>query len=259
MDNQLVVILQQAQKELEEQYRQALLINNKEQATILQAKIRGIIQAIQQEYDTWASIAVAQSYVGGYLMVEYTNGVLKKIDPDVMSWSLEKLNEQIALFASPHKEAITTLIDGTSSVVSASFEGLEKRYNFIVGETLTTKIRERIAIDMATGAGAGKTKKSITTLLENMDVSIRDSAGRKWDLGRYAEMLVRTERARAQNTAIVNRGVEMWFTKFKVIEKSTCCDICAEHDGKTYDIMDGAIDLPPYHPNCQWTLETLIE
>ena len=61
---------------------------------------------------------------------------------------LSLLNQAISMMATPHKEAINSLIDTSYGLVSISFDGLGKNYNLLVGNTLTQKIRERIAIDM---------------------------------------------------------------------------------------------------------------
>jgi len=64
-------------------------------------------------------------------------------------------------------------------------------------------------------------------------------------------MLIRTETARAYNTGMINRALELGTSKFRIEESWNCCSICAQYNGKVVDINKGGYDLPPYHPSCR--------
>ena len=72
-------------------------------------------------------------------------------------------------------------------------------------------------------------------------------------------MLIRTETARAYNTGVVNRSLQLGTTRFRIEESRNCCSICAPYNGKVVDISKGGYDLPPYHPNCRGTIVPVRE
>lgn len=87
----------------------------------------------------------------------------------------------------------------------------------------------------------------------------QDRAGRLRDMNRYVDMLTRTETKIANTQGTINRALESGITKFEVVEHDNCCDICAYHNGKIYDISKGAIELPPYHPNCKGYVVPVVD
>lgn len=80
-------------------------------------------------------------------------------------------------------------------------------------------------------------KKNLTKVFENNGVvKFQDRAGRMRDMNRYVDMLTRTETKIANTQGTINRALESGVSKFEVVEHEDCCEICAEHNGKIYDI-----------------------
>ena len=77
---------------------------------------------------------------------------------------------------------------------------------------------------------------------------------------RYVDMLTRTETAIANVQGTINRWIQVWLTKFRVIEHFDCCsNICSHYNGEVFDVSKGMVNLPPYHPNCRGYIEAVID
>jgi hypothetical protein len=44
-----------------------------------------------------------------------------------------------------------------------------------------------------------------------------------------------------------------------VIEHIDCCSICQRYKNRVFDIAKGAVELPPYHPNCKGYIEIALD
>ena len=71
-------------------------------------------------------------------------------------------------------------------------------------------------------------------------------------------MLTRTETSIANIQGTINRAIQLWITKFRVVEQADCCELCSEYNWEVVDVTDGTVDLPPYHPNCRGYIIAVI-
>lgn len=90
----------------------------------------------------------------------------------------------------------------------------------------------------------------------------RDSSGRNWKLNTYAEMVTRTNAARAHNEAVKALATEAGVDLVRVTASATACaEICVQYQGRIYS-LSGVSDryprlptTPPFHPNCVHRLQ----
>lgn len=80
-------------------------------------------------------------------------------------------------------------------------------------------------------------KQNLTKMYQSSGITkFQDRAGRLRDMNRYVDMLTRTETKIANTQGTINRALESGITQFEVVEHEDCCEICAQHNGKIYDI-----------------------
>jgi hypothetical protein len=95
-----------------------------------------------------------------------------------------------------------------------------------------------------------------------------DKAGRKWNLGSYIDMAVRTTTARAALQGHVDRATELGYDLIRVSNLYSTCPICAPWNGAIlsvsgntlkYKSLESAKAAGLFHPNCMHTLTAYSE
>lgn len=90
-----------------------------------------------------------------------------------------------------------------------------------------------------------------------------DKAGRRWEMGSYVEMAVRTVSARAALQGHIDRSTELGHDLMVVSQFGKTCPICAPWEGKPISISGSTPGYPSlalakssglFHPNCKHTL-----
>lgn len=151
-----------------------------------------------------------------------------------------------------HVDAVNALLDNSKNYVKSSLDGMERQALTMLNKLQQEQVREQLARGVISGDSLGSMKDRIKYYFEDNSITwFRDRGGKIWELDRYVDMLTRTETSIANVQGTINRAIQIGITKFKVVEQHNCCDICAEYNGKIFDIKDGTVELPPYHPNCR--------
>jgi hypothetical protein len=98
----------------------------------------------------------------------------------------------------------------------------------------------------------------VRTLQEKGVKSFEDKRGRAWGLSTYAEMVLRTTTAEAQNRAVINtmlsRGLDI--VTVHHADPHHPKDECTPYNNKTFSLTGADRDyphldrIPPFHPNC---------
>lgn len=87
-----------------------------------------------------------------------------------------------------------------------------------------------------------------------------DSAGRKWKLSTYADMVIRTTTSEAQNRAVANSVLGRGLDLVRVDEHKHPNDVCSPYDGKVFSLTGRTPGypvleiIPPFHPNCKHSI-----
>jgi hypothetical protein len=158
-----------------------------------------------------------------------------------------------------HAEAVRNLIREWTFSANNWINWVGQTMQWRLSEFTRFDIQTSLAKDLAAWSWLQKSKQNLIDIVRGKGVgAFRDSAWRVRTLPRYAEMITRTETARAFNTATVNRWLDLWITKFLVHERADACVICQPHRWKIYDVNDWNALFPPYHPNCRWFLTPVL-
>lgn len=251
----------QAQKDIEHFYLQALREKNLKKAKYYAEKAKLVVQELQEEYQDWALTRWAEEYLKGFKQVEH----LKRGTPK-REQKLET-NKIFLQVGKVHKEALLALVQSGNRAVFATLDGMKRDISYWLalfsskGKEiwLQHEIQSKLGAGLLTGKSLHYQKSDLVAFFQKKGLQLRDRSGRKRDPHTYAEMLIRTETARAYNTGMINRALELWTSKFRIEESWNCCSICAQYNGKVVDINKGGYDLPPYHPSCRWTVVPLWE
>ena len=178
--------------------------------------------------------------------------ILEQLNPDNVIAGREVIR---ATWGVVHVNALENLIREWSFTANNAINGITQNLQWRLSEFTRLDIQTSIATNLAAWSWLQKSKDSLVDIIRGKGVgAFRDSAGRVRTLPRYSEMIVRTETARAFNTATINRGLEIGITKYKVNERPDACVICQPHRWKVYW---NAI-FPPYHPNCRWFITPVL-
>lgn len=251
----------QAQKDIEHFYLQALREKNLKKAKYYAEKAKLVVQELQEEYQDWALTRWAEEYLKGFKQIEH----LKRGTPQ----REQKLdtNKIFLQVGKVHKEAVLALVQSGNRAVFATLDGMKRDITYWLALFsskgreiwLQHEIQSKLGAGLLTGKGLHYQKSDLVAFFQKKGLQLRDRSWRKWDPHTYAEMLIRTETARAYNAGMINRAIQLGTTKFRVVESWNCCDICAQYNGKIVDINKWSYDLPPYHPNCRGTIEPVWE
>lgn len=251
----------QAQKDIEHFYLQALREKNLKKAKYYAEKAKLVVQELQEEYQDWALTRWAEEYLKGFKQIEH----LKRGTPQ----REQKLdtNKIFLQVGKVHKEAVLALVQSGNRAVFATLDGMKRDITYWLALFsskgreiwLQHEIQSKLGAGLLTGKGLHYQKSDLVAFFQKKGLQLRDRSWRKWDPHTYAEMLIRTETARAYNAGMINRAIQLGTTKFRVVESWNCCDICAQYNGKIVDINKWGYELPPYHPNCRGTIEPVWE
>lgn len=254
-DQALIAIFVQSQKEIEHLYLQAIRAHNTQQARYYLQQAQKLVDLLETQYQDWSITRGAEEYLAGFQMMgKHKRGV----NPQPIS-NTKKIFTHIGEL---HTEAVYALVQSGNRAVHTTLDGIKKDIVYGVSllkqqtkdRSLQHAIQAKIGAGIFIGTSVTQTKSDLVRFFETRGLSLRDRSGRKRNPQSYAEMLIRTERTRAYNAGLVNRGIELGVTTYRVEESNSCCSICAKHNGKIVDIKKVNYELPPYHPNCRGTV-----
>lgn len=154
-------------------------------------------------------------------------------------------------YSSLHRDLVLTPADKEAAFFL-------KNYNFDlvknVNDELRQGIKETVLECILAGDGpkvcASKLSElPLTPIKTNMSVKTR------------AEMIARTESARAQTTgtlqAYCNYGVDM--IEVITVGDELVCDICLDAEEHNPHLITDTENLPPFHPNCRCSIGAVVE
>ncbi|HUX71714.1 MAG TPA: minor capsid protein [Cellulomonadaceae bacterium] len=188
----------------------------------------GLIQALVSAY--------GDAYVAGVLVAAQQTGLTATL----ASVAMPTTPDDWAAFWSawkPGNIAASDLLDngGLADLLTRA----QVTVKGITGSLLDT-LGNRLADGVAQGLGSDEIASTLMDVVN--------------DPGR-ADMIARTETARAVTQASVSSYVDAGVTQVEWLDSPGACDECLEYAGKTYPV-DDAPDLP-VHPNCRCDLSPI--
>lgn len=222
-------------------------------------EVKEITDELKESYDDWAELRLTQEYLKWkwYIdyLVEWTNE-LKKIT----QMSKKELWDFVAEQWPVHKQAVKSLINNSETYIKVSLDWVNQNFSSVLSKIDYARAKQHIAESMVDWSGMYKAQqKIIDDLRKDWITYIKDRSWKTRTLDRYANMLVRTETNIANTQWTITRAMQLWITKFKIHEQPDCCEHCAEMNGKIVDIREWTVELPPFHPNCRWYVNAVIE
>lgn len=257
-DRDLIKVFQQTMNELELAYLKAIHSNDTIKANAFLKKIKGVAKTLNDEYSDRADIRITEEYLKG---VKYLDEAWEIEDTiGFVDFSKWKAKEMIGELWPAHVQAVNALLNTSKNYVKSSLDGLERQTMSLIGELQQQRVREELAKWILKGEPRFEVNKRVTKYFEEQNLWFKDRAWRVWTMDRYVDMLTRTETAIANVQGTINRWIQVWLTKFRVIEHFDCCsNICSHYNGEVFDISKGMVNLPPYHPNCRGYIEAVID
>lgn len=257
-DRDLIKVFQQTMNELELAYLKAIHSNDTIKANAFLKQIKGVAKTLNDEYSDRADIRITEEYLKG---VKYLDEAWEIEDTiGFVDFSKWKAKEMIGELWPAHVQAVNALLNTSKNYVKSSLDGLERQTMSLIGELQQQRVREELAKWILKGESRFEVNKRVTKYFEEQNLWFKDRAWRVWTMDRYVDMLTRTETAIANVQGTINRWIQVWLTKFRVIEHFDCCsNICSHYNGEVFDISKGMVNLPPYHPNCRGYIEAVID
>lgn len=258
-DKRLIKIFQEEMKSLDILYARAIVSWDIKKAQSLVSKIKKIAKLLKLEYDTRAENEIPRNYLMWWM---YVNNLFGEDDDIkiVLESNKEDLMNRIKWMWPVHIEAVNALLDTSKNYVRSSLDWMERQAMTMIWELAQEKVREQLAWWMVAWQGLQEISNRVKRYFyENRITWFKDRSWRIWSMDRYVDMLVRTETKIANIQGTINRAIQLWITKFKVVENADCCSYCAEENWKIVDVRDWAVDLPPFHPNCRGSIIPIME
>jgi hypothetical protein len=171
-------------------------------------------------------------------------------------------------FSRFHKEAIAALVDETQTSFLETMTGINREAKVLLGKG----VRDLITLRMAGGAVEGKSLKEVKAtvvgiLKERGLAALIDKGGHKWELDRYAEMLIRTKAVEARNRGLANRMVENGYDLVQVTTHNSDHEECRVWEGKVLSLTGQTKGYPTvadaekqglFHPNCKHAINVVV-
>ena len=259
-DKKLIALFQKQMQKINQLFQAALQEWDRTKALLHLRKMQAISTSLKAEYGERAKLRIPQEYLkGGIYIDDYLNNA-SSLSRLKNQWDSKLIMSRVAQLGPVHTEAVKALMENSKMLVSASIDGVEKYALTMLTKHQQSQAKIKLAEWVLSWDWLEKMKKNLTKIFENNGVvKFQDRAGRMRDMNRYVDMLTRTETKIANTQGTINRALESGVTKFEVVEHEDCCEICAEHNGKIYDISKWAVELPPYHPNCKGYIVPVVD
>jgi hypothetical protein len=159
-----------------------------------------------------------------------------------------------------HAEALDLLADNLANGLNGAAEQLGRRIEDLyrrAGLELATQ-------QIAQGQSLREATEGLVRALREMGLDAGPGGARTWRLGRYAEMVIRTNTTDAIVRGNVNAALEDGYdlVEVLVVDDEILCDICGPYAGQTFTLTEREgyerlTELPPFHPNCRCDLNIL--
>ena len=253
-DRKLIKLFQDEVDRINLLYMKAIHSNDMTKANQLLKQIKKISNYLSQEYWKRAEVRLPQEYVKG---TSYIDEVLE-MDMVLENLSKQSIEAYLDELWPIHIEAVNALVDNSKNYVRSSLDWMERQALTMIKELQQTQVREELAKGII--SWEAKSNDRLIDYFTSQWISwFKDRGGKYRSMDRYVDMLCRTETSIANTQGTINRGLELWITKFWIVEHPDCCEVCAEMNGDIVDIRDWVVELPPFHPNCRGYIVAIVD
>jgi len=258
IDKILLELYIEAEKEIIDTINEAL---NSWKTIINQDAILKDIQVqianLSNNSNLWAQVRIPEEYLKWVNKVDNSDTINEFIkDPKKPSEYTEFIWAELWQI---HLEAVNNLITESINYINNNLNWIDRWARITLAKWSQAKILEDIAKREITWKSMEELKQSIIDTLKKQGLTVlKDKSWKSWSLSRYAEVIARSETAKAQIQWTLTRWVELWIAEYRRVENPNCCDICASHNWEIWNIEKQWVPVYLYHPNCNWTWEPII-
>lgn len=134
-----------------------------------------------------------------------------------------------------------------------------KKYNFDLIKDLNKELQEGIQEVITRSVLEGNGYKETARLL--LEIPLTPLENSRISLRQRAEMIARTEHARAVNTGTMQAYSNMGVTEVNIqtVGDSDVCDYCLDLEANNPYSLEEAMNLLPAHPNCRCSYTPVID
>lgn len=234
-----------------------------EQESDLAKQLQGIIEEADEDILPEVERIISDSHKKGQ-----ARALLSLGDAKTLSEALDDVS--FSLFA---RESVERMVEDTFEDVLAITDRTSKQIKKTVreasGEVLRMNAIKQTGYDTSRKEIMDKLlKEGFTKKVNKRFKGITDSAGRRWKLDSYVNMLVRTKMSQAYTEGVRTESIERG-TDLALISSHGALDACADYEGMvismtgatdgylTYDDLRESNEI--FHPNCEHTVTPLRE
>jgi len=250
-DKKLIRLFTEEMDRINLLYMKAVRSEDMAKANELLKKLKNIAKTLGDEYGERADIRIPTEYIKWASYIDDVAGLSAWIGVGV-ALSKKEIKTIMHELGPVHIQAVNALLNNSKNYVRSSLDGMERQALTMINQLQQEKIREELAKGMISWEWLHKVNERVIEYFSNNWITgFKDRGGKFRSMDRYVDMLTRTETAIANTQGTINRAMELWITKFRIIEHADCCEACAEMNGDIVDITEWTVELPPFHPNCR--------
>lgn len=252
----LVVMYKRAFRQISQLLPQITSGIERAQADALLRQIEYILRDLNNDAREWCEDIINQAFRDGQASAIYTLGEARTLTEAVGAVS----------FAMLARETAEAMVADTFQDLLLATDRTSQRIKVLVRNVVAETMRENALRQLGRNTSRRQIVEELTRaglsrrLSDTGWIGIVDRAGRKWDLTRYAEMVVRTKIQQAHiegiRTEMVERDLDL-----AVISSHGAKDACRNYEGmiismfgrtkgyRTYSELRASNKI--FHPNCQ--------
>lgn len=230
------------------------------QIVAVESNIARILTDLRVYGDEWAQATLTVAAQQGVGATIFALGLTTTLEEAV----------SIAKFNTMNKRLINAIVADTQADLLAVTQNVSRKTRATVRQVAADVLRSKTAagINGTQSLTQAITKDLRKKLGESADTAIVDSAGRRWKLRAYTEMLVRTKTLEAHKEATINEGISEG-AQYAVISRHGATDACRNWEGRVIKLVADAPGDYPYinelpkrdifHPNCKHVITPIKE
>ena len=253
-DRKLMTLFKEEMDRINFLYLQAVNAKDITKANQLFKKMKSISKTLEEDYWDRADIRIPTEYIKWASYMNAVSGIWTGVTVWTSLWKAE-IKWLLKELWPIHIDAVNALLNNSKNYIKSSLDGMTRQAITMISELQQEKIREELAKSTISGESINVMNERVKKyFITNGINGFKDRGNKFRTMDRYVDMLTRTETAIANNQGVINRALQLWITKFRIVERPDCCKECAELDWEIVDLRDWPADLPPFHPNCRWYL-----
>lgn len=258
-DKALIRVFQKEMQKLDLLYFRAINSSDLTKANAILTRIKEIAKKLKEDYWERADSVIPREYLKG---ARYIDDLVDRRDTLSLINNADntEIRRMIKAMWPIHWDAVHALLNTSKNYVKSSLDWMERQALTMVWELQQQKIREELAWGMLSWLSLQKMENRVKKyFFDNRITWFKDRSWRLWSMDRYVDMLTRTETSIANVQWTINRAIQLWITKFRIVEQVDCCEKCAEYNWDIVDVKNWTVSLPPFHPNCRWYIIAVLE